>query len=59
MATNPNTGGFTGISLAGTWECGSCGATGDGWYDDEDGLVLHDEDGQPFAPDDHLCGDPS
>ncbi|MFF5609296.1 hypothetical protein ACFY65_23395 [Streptomyces cellulosae] len=50
-----STHGFTGISLAGTWECGSCGATGDGWYDDEDGLVLHDGDGLPFAPDDHDC----
>ncbi|MEU2315142.1 hypothetical protein [Streptomyces albidoflavus] len=35
--------GFTGISLAGRWECGNCGASGDGWYDDEDGLRL-DED---------------
>ncbi|MGW2223857.1 hypothetical protein [Streptomyces formicae] len=47
--------GFTGISLAGCWECGNCGATGDGWYDEEGGLVLHDEDGQPFAPADHNC----
>ncbi|MFJ6566255.1 hypothetical protein ACIQNU_02455 [Streptomyces sp. NPDC091292] len=53
-------GGFTGISLAGTWECGNCGATGDGWYDaTDDELVLHDEDGQPFAADDHVCGEPS
>ena len=51
-------GGFTGISLAGQWECGSCGATGDGWYDaDDDELVLHDENGQPFNPADHVCGD--
>ncbi|WP_180989816.1 hypothetical protein [Streptomyces cahuitamycinicus] len=50
-------GGFTGISLAGRWECGSCGATGDGWYDEDDGLVLHDEDGQPITPDDHVCGE--
>jgi hypothetical protein len=57
MATDPNTGGFTGISLAGTWECGNCGATGDGWYDEEDGLVLHDENEQPFTPDDHDCGE--
>lgn len=53
-------GGFTGISLAGNWECGVCGATGDGWYDEDDGLVLHDENGQPFATGDHACGeDPS
>lgn len=53
-------GGFTGISLAGTWECGSCGANGDGWYDTEDDeLVLHDENGQPFEPDEHACGDES
>lgn len=44
-----SSGGFTGISLAGRWECGGCGATGDG-------LVVHDEDGQPFDPDDHVCG---
>jgi hypothetical protein len=55
MATS--SGGFTGISLAGQWECGSCGASGDGWYDEDDGLVLHDEDGQPFAPDEHVCGE--
>lgn len=49
-------GGFAGISLAGRWECGACGATGDGWYDTEDGeLVLHDENEQPFAPEDHDC----
>lgn len=49
----------TGISLAGRWECGGCGAGGDGWYDVEDGeLVLHDaETGQPFEPDDHVCGE--
>lgn len=51
-----SSGGFTGISLAGNWECGSCGATGDGWYDEDDGLTLHDEHGQPFAPDEHVCG---
>ncbi|MFE7077894.1 hypothetical protein ACFU96_48255 [Streptomyces sp. NPDC057620] len=45
-----SSGGFTGISLAGTWECGACGANGDGWYDADDGLVLHD---------DHVCGDAS
>lgn len=49
--------GFAGISLAGTWECGACGATGDGWYDESDGLVLHDENGQPIHPDDHVCQD--
>lgn len=50
-------GGYSGISLAGTWECGACGDSGDGWYDTEDGnLVLHDENGQPFNPDDHECG---
>lgn len=52
-------GGFTGISLAGHWECGSCGAGGDGWYDEHDGLVLHDENGHPLAPDDHDCEDSS
>ena len=50
-------GGFTGISLCGRWECGSCGATGDGWYDEDDGLVLHDESGQPMDPADHVCGE--
>lgn len=45
----------TGISLSGTWECGSCGALGDGWYDQEDGLTLHDEFGNPFAIDEHEC----
>ena len=54
-----SSGGFTGISLAGNWECGSCGATGDGWYDEDDGLVLHDENGQPFTTDEHDCGDAS
>ena len=46
--------GFAGISLAGQWECGGCGATGDGWYDEDDGLVLHDDNGQP---DEHDCGE--
>jgi len=50
-----SSGGFTGISLAGQWECGNCGATGDGWYDEDYGLVLHDDNGQPLAPDDHDC----
>ncbi|MFT2014630.1 hypothetical protein ACMA1D_02095 [Streptomyces sp. 796.1] len=44
-----------GISLAGTWECGACGARGDGWYDPDDGLTLHDEHGDPFVADDHDC----
>ncbi|MFF7527327.1 hypothetical protein [Streptomyces pseudovenezuelae] len=56
MASNPNSSGFTGISLAGRWECGNCGATGDGWYDvADDELVLHDENGQGFEPDEHDC----
>ncbi|MFC8945940.1 hypothetical protein [Streptomyces rochei] len=50
-----SSGGFTGISLAGRWECGGCGASGEGWYDDADGLTLHDEDGVPFAAEDHDC----
>ncbi|MEU4051310.1 hypothetical protein AB0F09_19185 [Streptomyces olivaceus] len=50
-----SSGGHTGISLAGRWECGGCGASGDGWYDDEDGLLLQDQDGVPFAADDHDC----
>ncbi|MET8585781.1 hypothetical protein ABZX39_33660 [Streptomyces collinus] len=48
-------GGFTGISLAGRWECGACGATGDGWYDEDNGLVLHDDNGRPLEPADHTC----
>jgi hypothetical protein len=53
-----SSGGFTGISLAGQWECGNCGASGDGWYDPEDGdLVLHDEHGQPFSISQHECGE--
>lgn len=40
--------GATGISLAGRWECGGCGASGEGWYSEEDGLVLDEE---------HECGD--
>ena len=50
-------GGFTGISLVGQWECGGCGAAGSGWYDEDDGLTLHDEGGQPFAIEEHVCGD--
>lgn len=49
--------GFTGISLAGRWECGNCGASGEGWYDPDDGLVLHDETDQPFDPGHHVCAD--
>src|ERR1044072_3300186 len=59
MAINPNTGGYTGISLAGNWECGSCGASGDGWYDEDDGLGLHDANGQPFAPHEQGGGEAS
>lgn len=51
----PPRSGFTGISLAGRWGCGGCGATGDGWYDEEAGPVYHDADGQPFATEDHDC----
>ncbi|MGW0015368.1 hypothetical protein ACWDVX_37180 [Streptomyces tendae] len=50
-----SSGGFSGISLAGRWECGNCGASGNGWYDEEDGLLLQDQDGQPFDADDHAC----
>lgn len=32
--------GYDGISLAGRWECGACGAAGDGWWDEDDGLIL-------------------
>lgn len=47
--------GYTGISLAGRWECGSCGASGDGWWDAEDGLTLRSEDDEQFALEDHVC----
>ncbi|CAK7288627.1 hypothetical protein [Streptomyces misionensis] len=55
MTVATSSGGYTGISLAGRWECGNYGASGDGWYDEDDGLVLHDENGQPFDADDHVC----
>ena len=32
--------GYAGISLAGRWECGTCGASGEGWWDEENGLTL-------------------
>lgn len=52
-----SSGGYGGISLAGRWECGSCGMMGDGWWNEDDGLVLHDEDGQQMAIEDHVCPD--
>lgn len=42
--------GYTGISLAGRWECGACGASGDGWWNEDDGFVM-DED--------HECEEPT
>ncbi|MEU2674802.1 hypothetical protein ABZ622_39430 [Streptomyces sp. NPDC007164] len=39
MSTN----GYAGISLAGRWECGACGASGDGWWDEDQGLTLDAE----------------
>lgn len=48
-------GGYTGISISGQWECGACGASGDAWYDPEDGMTLHDENDEPFATDEHEC----
>lgn len=50
-------GGYTGISLAGRWECGDCAASGDGWWDGADGLTIHDADGRPFRLEDHICED--
>lgn len=47
--------GYSGISLAGRWECGACGASGDGWWDEEDGLTLHDE---AVPIDEHTCMEP-
>lgn len=32
--------GFEGISLAGRWECGKCGASGDGWWNEDDGFQM-------------------
>lgn len=32
--------GYAGISIAGRWECGSCGASGAGWWDEDDGPTL-------------------
>lgn len=49
--------GYGGISLAGRWECGSCGASGDGWWNEDDGFLLEDEDGQRFAMEEHVCPD--
>ena len=40
--------GYAGISLAGRWECGSCGASGDGWWNEQDGFTMDEE---------HVCGD--
>jgi len=47
-------GGHAGISLAGRWECGGCGASGDGWWNEEDGLVIVDGDDRPVI---HECDD--
>ena len=32
--------GYTWVSLAGRWECGACGASGDGWWDEENGFTM-------------------
>ena len=50
-------GGYSGISLAGRWECGSCGASGNGWWDEEDGLSLQDENLQLFELEEDVCDD--
>ena len=34
------TGGYDGISLHGRWECGNCGASGEGWWDEDAGLTM-------------------
>lgn len=44
--------GFAGISIAGRWECGSCGASGDGFWDEDDGLRLFDG---AVQIDEHVC----
>lgn len=54
MSPQGTGGGYTGISLAGRWECGRCGASGDGWYTPEDGLEIHDENDVAFN---HDCED--
>jgi hypothetical protein len=48
-------GGYGGISIAGRWECGSCGASGDAWWTKEDGPTLMTEDGDIISIDDHEC----
>ncbi|WP_404974763.1 hypothetical protein [[Kitasatospora] papulosa] len=35
--------GYAGISLAGRWECGTCGASGDGWWNEDDGFVMNED----------------
>ncbi|MFJ3699545.1 hypothetical protein ACIPW9_36385 [Streptomyces sp. NPDC090052] len=45
-----STSGYDGISLAGRWECGACGASGDGWWDEDQGLTLDAE---------HECEEPT
>lgn len=49
--------GFTGISIAGRWECGSCGASGHGWWNEDDGLVIEitEDDGTTRTVPEHLC----
>ncbi|MGW0933148.1 hypothetical protein [Streptomyces sp. NPDC002644] len=47
--------GYDGISLAGRWECGACAASGDGWWDEDEGLTLHDPNGHPISA--HTCDD--
>ena len=42
--------GYDGISLAGRWESGACGASGDGCWDEESGF-------QPDA--EHECEEPT
>lgn len=44
-AYSPGGGRYT-VALAGTWECGNCGANGDGCV----------EEGEEFASD-HVCGE--